>query len=151
MSSTDVMEIISFPETHYVYVEKIGPFMQNAHQAWKELHTFAADLSKHNQITGAFALYKIGPQIYRAGFRIAADPVELPQGLTHIKFEGGRFARFVVNGSYSQLPEASTRAWSDFGKSGLLSRDAFAVENYVNDPASTPEAELITEILIPTA
>lgn len=147
---TEALEIVTWPETHYVYVEKVGPFMQNAQKAWQELHTFAADVSKHNQITGAFAQYKIGPEIYRAGFRIAGAPIELPAGLTYTKFEGGRYARFVVKGSYSQLPEASGRAWSDFGKSGLPARDAFAVENYVNDPTSTPEDQLITEILIPT-
>jgi hypothetical protein len=30
-------------------------------------------------------------------------------------------------------------------------RPGFAIENYVNDPQTTPEGELITEILIPTA
>jgi DNA gyrase inhibitor GyrI len=30
-------------------------------------------------------------------------------------------------------------------------RDDFNIENYVNDPRTTPEAELVTQILIPTA
>jgi hypothetical protein len=29
-------------------------------------------------------------------------------------------------------------------------RDDFYLENYVNDPKTTPEAQLVTEILIPT-
>ena len=29
-------------------------------------------------------------------------------------------------------------------------RDDYFIENYVNDPRTTPEAELITEILVPT-
>jgi predicted transcriptional regulator YdeE len=149
--NAEVIDTVSWPETHYVYVEKIGPFMQNARQAWQELHTFAGDLSKYNQITGAFALYKMGPQIYRAGFRISREPIDLPAGLAYVKFEGGKFARFVVKGSYSQLPDASGRAWSEFGKSGLPARDSFAVENYLNAPGTTPEDQLITEILIPTA
>jgi DNA gyrase inhibitor GyrI len=151
MSTTEVLEIVTWPETHYVYVEKVGPFMQNAHQAWQELHALAPSLANRAQITGAFAMYKMGPQIYRAGFRIAAAPLEVPAGLTYLKFEGGKFARYVVKGSYAQLPQESGRAWSEFGKSGLPARDAFALENYANDPSTTPEAELITEILIPTA
>jgi effector-binding domain-containing protein len=29
-------------------------------------------------------------------------------------------------------------------------RDDYCIENYVNDPRTTPEPELVTEILIPT-
>jgi predicted transcriptional regulator YdeE len=150
MSASDVIDVVSWPETHYVYVEKIGPFMQTAQAAWQQVHSFAAALSAHNQITGAFSMYKMEPPTYRAGFRIATPPVELPAGLTYLNFEGGRFARYVVKGSYSQLPEATGHAWAEFGKSGLAARDAMAVENYANDPSSTPEDQLITEILMPT-
>lgn len=148
---SDVIDTVSWPVTHYVYVEKIGPFMQTAQAAWQQVHTFAAALGASNQITGAFSMYKMGPPTYRAGFRIAAAPVELPAGLTYLKFEGGKFARYVVKGPYSQLPGATGRAWEEFGKSGLPGREAFAVENYANDPASTPEDQLITEILMPIA
>jgi effector-binding domain-containing protein len=30
-------------------------------------------------------------------------------------------------------------------------RDDFAIENYTNDPKTTPEEQLVTEILVPTA
>jgi hypothetical protein len=30
-------------------------------------------------------------------------------------------------------------------------REDYAIENYVNDPRITPETDLITEILVPTA
>ena len=150
MSASEVIDIISWPETHYVYVEKVGPFMQTAQQAWQQVHTFAAALSAHNQITGAFAMYKMNPPTYRAGFRIAAPPVELPSGLSYVKTEPGRFARYVVKGSYAQLPVESGKAWAEFAKSGLAARDAMAIENYANDPKNTPEDQLITEILMPT-
>ncbi|PYU23764.1 MAG: hypothetical protein DMG30_10455 [Acidobacteria bacterium] len=29
-------------------------------------------------------------------------------------------------------------------------RDEYCIENYVNDPRTTPETQLVTEILIPT-
>jgi DNA gyrase inhibitor GyrI len=33
----------------------------------------------------------------------------------------------------------------------LSLRDDYFIENYLNDPRTTPEAELITQILVPTA
>ena len=33
----------------------------------------------------------------------------------------------------------------------IQTRDDFNIENYVNDPRTTPESELVTQILIPTA
>jgi DNA gyrase inhibitor GyrI len=37
------------------------------------------------------------------------------------------------------------------GEQVIQVRDDFFIENYANDPRTTPEAELITQILIPTA
>src|ERR1039457_5502434 len=35
MNLTENPEIVTWPETHYVFVEKIGPFMENAGKAWQ--------------------------------------------------------------------------------------------------------------------
>ena len=35
MNLTEVPETVTWPETHYVFVEKIGPFQTNAPQAWQ--------------------------------------------------------------------------------------------------------------------
>src|SRR5580692_9566013 len=80
---TENPEIVNWPETHYVFVEKVGPFMNTAPQAWQSAHTFVPELSEKNQITGYMSLYKVGPKIYRAGFALSAPPVDLPQGLTY--------------------------------------------------------------------
>jgi len=69
---TQQSEIVTWPETHYVYLEKIGPFQETAPQAWNELHKLVAAISEHNKITGYTSLYKVGPKIYRAGVSIAA-------------------------------------------------------------------------------
>ena len=81
MNLTQEPEVVNFPATHYVFVEKIGPFQNTAGQAWQSAHTFVPELSKKNQITGYMSLYKTGPKIYRAGFALSAPPVDLPQGL----------------------------------------------------------------------
>lgn len=91
-------ELVSWPEMHYVFVERIGPFMQNAGAAWQQAHTLAPALSENNRITGYMALYKMGPNIYRAGFSIVSVPLKLPEGLTYEKVQGSKYLRFVLTG-----------------------------------------------------
>jgi DNA gyrase inhibitor GyrI len=148
---TEKPEIVTWPETHYVYLEKIGPFQDTAPQAWNELHKLVPAIAEHNKITGYTSLYKVGPKIYRAGFSIAAEPQNLPAGLQYTKFQGGKYSRFVLTGPYSNLPEASGRVFQMVSDQKIQTRDDFNIENYVNDPRTTPEAQLITQILIPTA
>ena len=150
MNLNEHPELINFPERHYVFVERLGPFMENAPAAWQQLHTLTPALSENNRITGGMALYKMGPKIYRAGFSIAAPPVKLPEGVKYEKFHGGKYLRFELTGPYSDLPQASGRVWAIAGEKKIELRDDFAIENYVNDPKSTPPEKLITHIMIPT-
>lgn len=150
MNLTQDPEVVNFPATHYVFIEKVGPLMQIAAQAWQTAHTFVPELSKHNKITGYLSLYKTGPKVYRAGFALSAPPVVLPQGLAYQKFDGGKYSRFVLTGPYTDLPAASGAAWSIVAEKHLPVRDDFAIENYMNDPGVTPEDQLITHIMIPT-
>lgn len=150
MNLTQEPEIVTWPETHYVFVEKIGPFMQNAGQAWQTAHSFVPALSEHNKITGYTSLYKVGPKVYRAGFALAAPPVELPEGLAYERFEGGKYSRFVLTGPYTNLPQASGRVFEIVAEKKIKQRDDFCIENYTNDPRITPEDQLVTEILVPT-
>lgn len=150
MNLTQVPESVNWPETHYVFLEKVGPFMNTAPQAWTDVHKLIPAVAEHNQIIGYMSLYKVGPQIYRAGVAVSAPPADLPAGLQYEKFSGGRYSKFVLTGSYSQLPEASGRAFQLAEEHNLPLRNAFNIENYVNDPRATPEDQLITEILFPT-
>ncbi|HTB95900.1 MAG TPA: GyrI-like domain-containing protein [Terracidiphilus sp.] len=151
MNLTSVPETTVWPVTQYVFVEKIGPFQQTAQAAWQEAHKLVPALAQQNKIVGYTSLYKTGPKIYRAGFTLAGPPVNLPEGLRYEKFAGGKYSRFVLTGSYTQLGEASGKVWKTVEEKGIALRDDFAIENYVNDPRVTPEDQLITEILIPTA
>jgi len=146
---TEHPELVTWPEMHYVFVERIGPFMENAPAAWQQAHPLVSALSEHNKITGYMALYKM-PQIYRAGFSIAAPPVKLPEGLKYERFPGGKYVRFELTGPYDNLPQASGRAWATIAEKKIEVRDDFAIENYVNDPRTTPPEQLITHIMIPT-
>jgi effector-binding domain-containing protein len=150
MNLTATPEIVAWPETDYVFVEKIGPFQFTAPQAWQSAHKLTEALTRNNKITGYMSLYKVQPQIYRAGFALAAPPVDLPDGLGYEKFRGGKYSRFVLTGPYSDLPEASGRIFEIVAEKGIRQRDDYCIEYYVNDPRMTPEDKLITEILIPT-
>lgn len=144
-------ETVQWPETHYVFVEKQGPFPTTAQQAWTELHQRTAPIAEHNAITGYLSLYKMGPQIYRAGVSVAAKPEKLPAGVAYEKFSGGKYARFTLTGSYVQLGPATGRVVEAVRDRGLPLRDAWHIEHYVNDPRVTPEEALITHILFPIA
>src|ERR1700730_3826710 len=151
MKLTQEPEIVTWPETHYVFIEKIGPFQNTAAQAWQSLHQLVPAISEHNKITGYMSLYKVGPKIYRAGVSLAAEPKNLPQGLEYTKFKGGKYSRFVLTGPYSNLPEACGRVFEIVSEKKIQQRDDYCIENYANDPRTTPEDQLVTEILIPTA
>jgi effector-binding domain-containing protein len=150
MNLTQEPEIVTWPETHYVFIEKIGPFQNTAPQAWQDLHQLISRISEHNKITGYLSLYKVPPKIYRAGVSLAAEPAKLPAGLEYSKFEGGKYSRFVLTGSYSNLPQASGRVFEIVSERKIKLRDDYCIENYANDPRTTPEEQLVTEILIPT-
>ena len=150
MKLTQDPEIVTWPETHYVFVEKVGPFQDTAPQAWNEVHPLVARISEHNKVTGYMSLYKIGPKIYRAGVVVAAEPKNLPENMRYEEFKGGKYSRFVLTGSYANLPEASGRVFEIVAEKKIQMRDDYCIENYKNDPRTTPEDQLVTEILIPT-
>ena len=144
-------DIVTWPQTHYVFVEKIGPFATNAPLAWQELHKLLPATAAHNTVTAYFSLYSMPQQLYRAGVSLAAPPQNLPAGLGYELFPGGKYSRFTLIGPYSQLCEATGLLFTLVADMKLPLRDAYNIENYVNDPRTTPEAELITEIMFPTA
>ena len=151
MNLTEEPEIVDWPETHYVFVEKTGHFPKICPEAWQTAHSVAPLLKEHNEVTGYMSLYRMSPNVYRAGFVLRHPPEKLPPELKYEKFTGGRYSKFVLVGPYSDLPAATGRVWEIVSKNDIMVRADFAIENYVNNPKETPEDKLITEILVPTA
>jgi effector-binding domain-containing protein len=151
MKLTETPEVVDWPETHYVFIEAVGPFMESAPKAWQTLHALTAEVEKHNTITRYMSLYKLGPQVYRAGHALAAPPQQLPKELRYEVFPGGKYSRFVMTGPFSDLPAASGRVFEIVEEKKIPQRNGYCIENYVDDPRVTPEDQLRTEILIPTA
>ena len=92
MKLTEEPTIVTWPETHYVFIEKVGPFQETARQAWQELQQLAPAVSQHNRVTGFTSLYKVGPKIYRAGVSLAAVPKILPTELNTRNSQAGNTA-----------------------------------------------------------
>jgi DNA gyrase inhibitor GyrI len=150
MNLTKVPQTVIWPETHYIFIEKVGPFMETAKPCWNELFRHVAELKSQNECTAFFSLYKFKPDTYRAGMGVAAKPGKLPPGMAYELFQGGKYAKFVLTGSYSQLPEACGLVFEKYiPEQKLKMRDAWCIENYTNDPQVTAEKDLVTEILIP--
>jgi DNA gyrase inhibitor GyrI len=153
MNLTREPETVNWPESHYVFIEKIGPFQNTAPEAWNRVHKLVPEVSTNNKITGYMSLYKFKPEMtYRAGLALAAKPVHLPQGLAYELFEGGKYARFVLTGPYSDLPEACGIVFKVVEDKKMKTRDgAFYIENYANDPSKLdPGEQPVIQILIPT-
>lgn len=91
----------------------------------------------------------MGPKTYRAGVSLAAPPATLPEDLSYMRFAGGKYSRFVLTGSHANLGPATGRVIEIIQQTKLPLRDDYFIENYVNDPRTTPEDQLITEILVP--
>lgn len=144
-------DLTQFPETHYVFIEKIGPFQETAMAAWQQLHQNFATISGKHQVSGFFAQYKVRPQmIYRAGVAVDKKPEHLPEGFKYEKFAGGLYKRFTLIGGYQNLPDACGTVFAHVEREKTPMRDDWYVENYINSPNERKEENLVTEILIPT-
>ena len=150
MNLTETPEYITWPATHYVFAERVGPFMKNAPEAWGEAHAHLAELMQSSKIRGYMSLYKPEAQVYRAGFAVESAPEQVPDGLRYEQFPGGKYARFILTGPYNHLPEATGRVFEQVEQQKIPIRDDYFVENYVNDPRVTPAEQLITQIHVPT-
>lgn len=150
-------EIVIRPDMHYLYVEKKnGAFQDIAQQAWPELMAKLGNAMHPGEVTEYLGLSTIDRSsneeettIYQAGVALPEDPSQKPKGLHYKKLQGGRYAKFLLRGSYTQLWVAFSEIFRSLSASHIQLRDGFCIENYLNDPRMTPEAALLTEILLP--
>ena len=138
-------EVVRWGTTHYVFVEKVGPFNETASKSWKELHALVPEIASKNKIEKYLTEYKVGKQaVYRAGLSVAEAPTDLPANVRYEELPGG-----IYVGPYTGLPVISGEVWSHVREKEIPVRDDFTLEYYLKDPGATPEGELVTEILIP--
>lgn len=157
MNLTPEFEPVARPLTHYVFLEKQGPFPEVAPPLWNDLMPLMQQLDQR-QIREFLGLSgidktKTGEEtmIYQAGVAMAEAPHKLPSGMRHRAVSSGKYARFVLTGPYSHIWMAFDRIFKTLAERKVELRPEFCIENYVNDPRTTPEDQLKTELLIPIA
>lgn len=158
MNLTSTFDLVTRPVTHYVYLERLGPFAEVAPPAWNEMFPLLGAQVEQRSIVGFLGLStidrtKVGEEamIYQAGVAVGAAPGRILKGLRYRKIESGKYARFVLMGPYTHVWPAFRQIFQTLAEKKVRLRDGFCIEDYVNDPKVTPEEELRTELLVPVA
>lgn len=150
-------EPITRPLTHYVFVEKRGPFAEVAPPLWNELMPMIQQIDQQElrEFLGVSGVDKSrsgeDAMIYQAGVALAHEPARLPAGLQQKSIKSGKYARFLLTGPYTQIWPAFDRIFQTLSEQKVALRPEFCIENYLNDPRFTPEDQLKTELLVPIA
>lgn len=77
------------------------------------------------------------------------EGVAIPDGCVEVRLPARRYACHSHIGSYAGLGAAWSRLTpAALGSAGFAAEDAPALEIYRNDPGSTPEAELRTDLMV---
>ena len=154
---TSEFETVARPLTHYVFLEKRGPFAEVAPPLWNDLMPLIRHINPQEvrEFLGVSGIDKTRPgedaMIYQAGLALARKPETLQAGLQHRAIPSGRYARFLLIGPYSQIWTAFDRIFKTLAERSVTLRPEFCIENYLNDPRNTPEDQLQTELLVPIA
>lgn len=151
-------EIVQFEPSLYIYKEALGPFMKTAPKVWGELHTILGDGARIGDKKKVMAgLSKCDETkegddkfVYQAGLFLKSQLNEPVDGLETREVPGGKFAKFLLTGSYENLPKAYPAATSQVIADGhSLRNDTFFMELYLNTYGTVPNEELLTEIYVP--
>jgi AraC family transcriptional regulator len=86
---------------------------------------------------------------YQAAISVPGNENFEMEGLSRVVLSKGKYAKFILKGTYDNLWIAFDKAFEVIGKTGNELADSPCIENYLNDPQTTPVDDLITEILIP--
>ena len=80
------------------------------------------------------------------------DDFDAPEGITMRELAGGDYAVFTHHGPYNQVSRAYRHLLGEWlPRSGRELADTPCFEVYLNDPESTPESELLTDVFAPLA
>jgi len=141
---TTEIETVTRPVTHYVFLERRGPFAEVAPPLWNDLMPILPriDPQEVREYLGVSGVDKSRPgedaMIYQAGVSLAHEPAKAPAGLQHKTIRSGKYARFLLTGSYAQIWPAFDRIFKTLAEEKVELRPEFCIENYLNDPRETP-------------
>lgn len=137
------------------FVRHIGPY-QECGVAWETLLTFAAQHVLLSPETLRIGIGHDNPDVtpadkLRYDACLTVNDQFQPTGEIGVQeLPGGEYAIATLRGPYSGLASAYRWLFSQWlPASGRKTRSAPCFEVYANDPATTPEKDLVTEIFLP--
>ena len=158
MNLSKHFEMVTRPLTHYVFLEKRGPFAEVAPSTWDGMFPLVSKQIGENEIVEFLGLSGIDHSnmgeegmIYQAGVALGHPPEGQLEQLQYRKIESGKYARFLLIGPYAHLAAAFDQVFKTLAENNVTLREEYCIENYLNDPKVTPEDQLQTELLIPAA
>ncbi len=146
------------PRLRLATVRHVGPYPEIG-EAFHRLGAIAgaAGLYAHAK-PAMLALYHDDPEttapseLRSDAALVVTDDAELPAGVTEATLPAGRYAKTTHHGTYAHLADTWAKLMGDWlPKSGHRVGEGPSYEVYVNDPRSTPTAELLTELYLPIA
>lgn len=158
MNLSKHFEVVTRPLTHYVFLEKRGPFAEVAPSTWDRMFPLLSKQVGENEIVEFLGLSGIDHSnmgeegmIYQAGVALGHPPKGQLEQLQYRKIESGKYARFLLIGPYAHIAAAFDQVFKTLAENNVTLREEYCIENYLNDPKVTPEDQLQTELLIPAA
>jgi AraC family transcriptional regulator len=145
-------EVIKRSETTiYSFSADDTTFKDAAQVAWQEflkiIPTVKEDLSQ-SEFLGVGEMSG-DTCSYRAAISIPTNPNAEVANLIKEDIPASKYAKFLLKGSYDGIWYAFDKAFKFINESEFEISSAPCLELYLNDPNTTPENELLTEILIP--
>lgn len=149
-------EFITTSASLLLYIEKKGPFARTAPIAWKDFRRLTRN-KLDPQITLEHVSLNLidrtkkgdAAYLYQAGVLVSQEPATIPIGIEFRTLAPAVYARFVLQGSYAQLPTAYPEMFDILDDNGIERANHFCIERYTRDAEGTPIEDLLTEILIP--
>jgi AraC family transcriptional regulator len=150
------VEIVELPRLRVATIEHRGDYRLTS-KAFERLMTIAATTGLLASETRTIGIYhddpefvpqrSCGPRMYQRPGRLAAR-----RRLRESHIEGGRYARIVHQGAYSELGSAYDWLYQTWlPASAEEPRDLPCLEEYLNNPRQVSVKELETAVLMPLA
>lgn len=156
MNLTLAPEFITRSPMHLLYVEKNGIFKEVAMPTWYELIPAVNKGVKKEIITEYLGLSIMNTDSsddsdlsYMAAVAVNDVPAKIPTGLHYKKVSGGAYAKFVLVGPTHLVWDAFDKIFQVLADKKVKLRKGPCIENYLSNPEIVPEAELVTELLVP--
>jgi AraC family transcriptional regulator len=151
------VEILTLPTLRVAAIHHRGDY-QLTSGAFERLMTIAATTGLLGPDTRSIGIYHDDPMsVPQAELRSTAC-ITVPDGwvrsgeLTEARIEGGRYARIVYIGSYTELKTAYDWLYQTWLPSSTEEpRNLPCLEEYLNDPRQVPAKDLETAVMMPLA